>query len=56
VTGRELRRIRARLGLTQQQMAKRLDLSRNTVSRYEAARRVERWLEYAVLYLKGRGR
>jgi transcriptional regulator with XRE-family HTH domain len=35
LTGRELRRRRLRLGLTQQALATRLGMSRNTITRYE---------------------
>jgi transcriptional regulator with XRE-family HTH domain len=35
LTGRELRRQRLLLGLTQQQLAKRLGMARNTITRYE---------------------
>ena len=42
----ELRRLRLRLGLTQEQMAERLGLSERTLRRYETGRkRVPRWLE-----------
>jgi transcriptional regulator with XRE-family HTH domain len=35
LTGRELRRQRLLLGLTQQELAQRLGMARNTISRYE---------------------
>lgn len=35
MTGRELRRIRLRLGLTQAQMANKLGIARDSVGRYE---------------------
>jgi DNA-binding XRE family transcriptional regulator len=52
----ELKDIRLRkLELTQEQMAKKLDVHRHTIRRYERSRRnVPRWLEYATRYLVGR--
>lgn len=38
MTGDELRAIRARLGWTQQQMAERIGVALNTVSRWELGR------------------
>ncbi len=35
LTGRELRRQRLRLGLTQRELAERLGMARNTITRYE---------------------
>jgi len=35
LTGRELRRQRLLLGLTQQELAERLGMARNTITRYE---------------------
>jgi transcriptional regulator with XRE-family HTH domain len=51
-----LRAIRERLGLSQQQMAHRLGLHRNTVNRYErGARRVPRVVAIAARSLSGKG-
>jgi transcriptional regulator with XRE-family HTH domain len=55
LTGRELRKIRLRLGLTQAQMTVRLDLDRRTIGRYERGERpVPRVVELAVRYLLSR--
>jgi transcriptional regulator with XRE-family HTH domain len=35
LTGRELRRQRSQLGLTQQELAAKLGMARNTITRYE---------------------
>jgi len=49
VQGSDLKRIRLRLGWTQEKMAQRLDISRNSIGRYETGRRrIERVLEIAV--------
>jgi len=54
VTGAELRAIRLRLGLSQDEMGQELDLSLNTIWRYERRGRgeVPRWLSLAVGALK----
>lgn len=61
VTGRELRRLRRRLGWTQERMARELGLShKNSVYRFESGeRRIDKVTELAVRYLalqSGRGR
>jgi transcriptional regulator with XRE-family HTH domain len=52
LTGRELRRQRLLLGLTQQQLAERLGMARNTITRYERGL-LPRVPKYVELALKG---
>jgi DNA-binding transcriptional regulator YiaG len=59
VTGRELRIIRLRIGLTQQTLADRLDVDRETVNAWENGRRtIPTMAELAMRYLslEARGR
>lgn len=52
MTGRELRDLRLRLEWTQEHMARKLGIARNTLSRYErGARPVPRAVELAAWYL-----
>lgn len=56
MTGRELRRIRRGLGLTQAQMAKKLGIARDSLGRYERhARRVTKLLAIAVRCVASHG-
>jgi transcriptional regulator with XRE-family HTH domain len=53
VTAAELRKARARLGMTQGEMAKALRVSLTTVGRYEnGSRRITRVFEFAVSHLE----
>lgn len=52
MTGRELRRLRLRLDLTQEQLAEKIGLRANTVSRYETdGLAIPKAVELAVRYL-----
>jgi transcriptional regulator with XRE-family HTH domain len=57
LTGRELRRQRLLLGLTQQALAKRLGMARNTITRYELGLlpTVPKYVALAIEGLKAEG-
>jgi transcriptional regulator with XRE-family HTH domain len=54
LTGRELRKERLLLGLTQQELAAKLGMSRNTITRYERGflPKIPKYVELAVSALR----